>query len=434
MSPSLSDFPVVSARQAGLNPTRVVLGNGVVVLAKESRKTPAVTVQLAMRHGSVSDPEEHPGAMYLLGKVIDRGTANYSATAIAEALEDRGASLTVGVSRHLISLTSTCLAQDLRQVVAVLAEVVMAPTFPQSEVIIQKGEVVTQIRQDADSPAVTAVEGLMALLYGSSHPYGRLLKGTVEGIEAMPRDVLPALHGRYFAPEALSIAIVGDLPPDDAAAVCRQAFGAWERAAAADPPCPHVSPANSRRRVVLPMMNKSQADIAYGFTTIARSHPDYYAFWLLNVVLGHYAMGGRLGENIRERQGMAYYASSTLDANVHEGPLVIRAGVSAANVDRTIRAIDDELRLLAQDGITNRELTEARQYMVGSMPRALETNAGIAQFLTTSEFFGLDVDYDTRLFDLLGAVTLDQVRDLARRYLDPERASVVVAGPYDGAS
>jgi zinc protease len=143
-------------------------------------------------------------------------------------------------------------------------------------------------------------------------------------------------------------------------------------------------------------------------------------------------MGGRLGDNIRERQGMAYYASSSLDANVLAGPFTVRAGVSATNVERTIRAIDEELTTLAKDGITEKEMHESRQYMIGSMPRALETNAGIAQFLTTCEWFELGVDYDTRLPERLGAVTLDQIRDLARRYLNPDRATVVIAGPYEG--
>jgi zinc protease len=144
------------------------------------------------------------------------------------------------------------------------------------------------------------------------------------------------------------------------------------------------------------MMNKAQADIAYGFTTITRADPDYYVFWLMNNALGQYAIGGRLGDSIRERQGMAYYVSSVLDANLAAGPLVIRAGVSPANVDRATASIDEELTRLRREGLTEKELKESRQYMIGSMPRALETNAGIATFLQNAEFFGL-VDYDLRL-------------------------------------
>jgi zinc protease len=122
---------------------------------------------------------------------------------------------------------------------------------------------------------------------------------------------------------------------------------------------------------------------------------------------------------------------STLDANVVEGPLLVRAGVSPANVDRTIASIDDEIRSVATGGVTAEELEDSRRYLVHAMPRALETNAGIANFLQTAEFFGLGLDYDVRLPGLLRAVTLDEVHAAARRSLDPERAAVVIAGPYD---
>ena len=129
---------------------------------------------------------------------------------------------------------------------------------------------------------------------------------------------------------------------------------------------------------------------------------------------------------------MAYYVFSAFDANVAEGPLVIRAGVSPANVDRAIASIDEEVARLRRDGLTAKELDESRRYLIGSMPRALETNAGIANFLQTAEFFGLGLDYDVRLPDLLRAVTLDDVeRGCAPRVLDPDRATVVIAGPDD---
>ena len=151
----------------------------------------------------------------------------------------------------------------------------------------------------------------------------------------------------------------------------------------------------------------------------------------MNVALGQYALGGRLGDSIRERQGMAYYVSSVFDANLLEGPLIIRAGVSPANVDRAIASIDEELSNVRERGLTDKELDETRRYLIGSMPRALETNAGIANFLQTTELFGLGLDYDRRIPGLLRSVRLDDVRQAARA-LDPARASVVIAGPYGG--
>jgi zinc protease len=128
---------------------------------------------------------------------------------------------------------------------------------------------------------------------------------------------------------------------------------------------------------------------------------------------------------------MAYYVSSAADPNVVEGPLLIRAGVSPANVDRAIASIDEELARLVGDGVTAREIDESRQYLIGSIPRALETNAAIATFLQNAEFFGLGTDYDVRTPELLRAVTLDEVNAIARRIIDPGRAAFVVAGPYE---
>ena len=176
-------------------------------------------------------------------------------------------------------------------------------------------------------------------------------------------------------------------------------------------------------------MPRTVADIAYGFNTIARRDASYQPFSVLNNALGQYALGGRLGDRIREREGMAYYVFTAFEPNVGEGPLVIRAGVNPANVERTIAAIDDELRLIRTEGVTPREVAESKQYLAGSMPRMLETNAGIAGFLQVCEQFDLGLDYDRRLPGLIGAVTPDEVNELARRFLDPDVATSTVAGP-----
>ena len=415
----------------GLSPVRTVLDNGVVVIAKETRTTPAVTINLAVRAGTVCDPADAPGAMYLLSRVIDRGTATRSADDIAEELDSRGLALSTTVTRHAFSIVCTCLSEDFAPVLALLGDILRSPSIPEAELATRKGEVVTGIRQDDDSPAVRAVESLMALLYPDGHPYGRRLKGTAEIVEQLTRERLAGLHRRYFAPAELSVVVVGDVTASRARDNAARAFGDWATDRPPAVPLARPSPAASRRRLVIPMMNKAQADVAYGFVAIARADPAYEAFRLMNNAFGQYAIGGRLGDSIRERQGMAYYVFSSLDANVVEGPLVIRAGVSPANVDRTIASIDEEVARLVREGLTEQEVNESRQYLVGSLPRTLETNAGIAQFLQTVEFFGLGLDYDVRIPGLLAAVTRDEVHAAAARVLEPGRATIVVAGPYD---
>jgi zinc protease len=132
---------------------------------------------------------------------------------------------------------------------------------------------------------------------------------------------------------------------------------------------------------------------------------------------------------------MAYYAFSAFEPNLGQGPLVIRAGVNPANVDRAVGSIDEEIRRMAAEGLTADELAASKRYLAGSMPRMLETNAGIASFLLTCEQYGLGMDHDLRLPSLLDAVTLEQANEAARRFLLPERAAITIAGPYgDGAA
>jgi zinc protease len=416
----------------GLSPSRQVLPNGVTVIAKETRTTPAVTIYAGLHAGAIYDPPSGGGLAHFVSRMLERGTPTRTGDQIAEELDSRGVSLSISLNRHAISLICNCLVEDFDTILRILADLVIRPTFPDPEVETRRGEIVTLIRQDDDNPASKAADALMRILYGEAHPYGRSLRGTFESVAAIDGVALRRFHSERFLPGAMSLALVGDVEPDRAIDAATAAFGAWQAAPLPDLELPPVPDARERCVQIIPMMNKAQADIAYGFATILRADPRYYAYWLMNNILGQYSLGGRLGDSIREKQGMAYYAFSSLDANVIRGPLVIRAGVNPSNVERAVASIDAELARMAADGPTDREMTESKQYLIGSMPRTLETNTGIATFLQTAEFFGLGLDYDVRIPALLNAVTRDQVHEAAREALDPARAAVAVAGPYAG--
>jgi zinc protease len=409
------------------------LPNGLTVLAKETRTTPAVTIYAGFHAGSAYDPPARDGLAHFVSKTIDRGTSTRNADQIAEELDGRGVSLSVAVNRHAMWLIATCLAEDFEQVLALVADIAVHPEFPEAEVETRRGEIVTLLRQDQDNPATVAMDALMRSLYGESHAYGRRIRGVLETVESITRTELLGFHARRFAPQVASIALVGDLTPARAVDATSAVFGEWQHPAPGTVDVSFARRASVRRVQVLPMMNKAQTDIAYGFTAIRRLDPQYHAYALMNNILGQYALGGRLGDSIRERQGMAYYTFSSLDASVGPGPMIVRAGVSPANVERAVASIDAELLKMAAEGPTDKELAESKQYLIGSMPRTLETNVGIATFLQTAELFGLGLDYDVRLPTLFTAVTREQVHDAARAVLDPSRASVVVAGPYSGS-
>ncbi len=413
----------------GLSPERAVLDNGAVILVQETSAAPAVAINATVLAGSLYDPDDLPGLAHMTGRLLDRGTSIRSADLIAEALDERGVALRTATTRHTMTLSCTCLAEDFEDVLAIVIDLLRCPTFPEPELARKRHEVITALCQDEDNPGVQAVQSLFAHLYGPDHPYGRPATGTLASVERINRGTTAAFHAREVRPAVLSLAVVGDVRSGDVIDRATVQLADWWGAPAGPVVVPAPPVCTSRRRCTVAMPGKAQSEIAYGFTAISRLDPRYYAYWMMNNILGQFGLGGRLADNIRERQGMAYYAFSTFDASVGEGPLLVRAGVDPLNVDRAIDAIDVEVRALGLDGPTSAEIDETREALIGSIPRMFETNHAIASFLQTAEHFGLGLDYDQRLPGLLAAVTLDDVRTAAAEILRPERATVAVAGP-----
>lgn len=415
----------------GLSPVRTVLDNRAVVIVQETPTTPAVTMLATFLAGGFYEPAELPGMAYLTGRVLDRGTAHRSAEIISEQLDERGVALKVSTTRHTMSLGCTCLAEDFDEVLSIVLDVARRPVFPEPEIAKRRAEVITGVRQDDDNPAVKATETFFELLYGRGHPYGRRSKGSVESLEQIRRSDLVAFQEARVRPATLTLTIVGDVTADHALERASRELEGWNGPIPTEAAVPTAPSRICREWRFLPMPGKSQTDIAYGFVGVRRLDPRYYAYWVMNNVLGQFGLGGRLADNIRERQGMAYYAFSAFDPSVGEGPLVIRAGVDPANLERAIAAIDQEVRDLGTNGPSERELEESRNYLIGSIPRMMETNQSIASFLQNAEQFGLGLDYDQQLPRHLSAVTLDEVRAAAAEILSPDRAVVAAAGPLD---
>jgi zinc protease len=419
----------IQAPSRALAPLRTTLDNGVVVLAQESHAVPTIAVNATFLAGSLHDCGNSPGVAYLTRRTIDRGTLNRSADDIAATLDDRGVSLRTSLTRHTLSLSCVCLPEDFDEVLTLVADIARHPAFPEVEVEKQRQEAITSIREDQDDPARAAYDTLLELLYGSQHPYGRPFKGTVGTLETITRAQLVDFHRRRLTPSSLKLAIAGDVSAIGALSSAERAFAAWRSAASGHEPVAPPPDQLTRRIRAVDIPGKSQADIAYGFLAIRRLDPRYYAYWMMNNILGQFGLGGRLAENIRERQGMAYYAYSTLEAAEGEGALVIHAGVAPENVGRTIDAIDGEVRRLCVEGPTPEELDETRESLIGAIPRMLETHESIAEFLIYGERFGLGLDYDRHLPELLQQVSMNDVREAASHILNPARAAIAIAGP-----
>lgn len=409
---------------------RRVLANGLTILTARNPLVPAVSMAFGVNAGATGDPEHAPGTAALTARVLDKGTVAFDADAIADELEGRGASLSVGAGRQQITVGATCLVDDVTAVLPVACAVTRQPTMPEREVVTRRAELVTSIQEAADDPASVAVDALLTSLYPPPHPLGRPVRGRRETVEPLDRAALVAHHARYFVPGATIAVAVGDLDAEALADLIEAQLHDWTGTATPLPVAPAPPARRERSLVVRPMPDKSQCDVAYGAVGLSRHDPDYYPALVMNNALGQYALGGRLGDSIRERQGMAYYVYSQLDAGREAGPLMVRAGVSAENVERTIASIDQELTAVLTQGFTVDEVRDAKRYLIGSLPRQLETNAGIAGFLLSAELYGLGIDHDVRLPEHIARVTDEDVKRVAARLLDPAHALVVVAGPW----
>jgi zinc protease len=212
----------------------------------------------------------------------------------------------------------------------------------------------------------------------------------------------------------------------------RSALGDWQApgATANQSIPPAVSLAETRRELT-PIDGKTQSDIVLGWPGLARRDPDFMKARLTNTLLGVFGMMGRLGDTIRDEEGLAYYVYSQLEAGLTAGPWVTIAGVNPANVERAIDGILRQVRRLREEKVPEDELADSQSFLTGSMPIRLETNEGIANMILTMERYDLGFDYLARYDGLVNAVTVQDVQDMARKYLDPETYAVAIAGPDD---
>ncbi|MFQ3662393.1 MAG: pitrilysin family protein [Chloroflexaceae bacterium] len=409
--------------------TRYVAANGLVALIQRNPSAPTVSVRGEVRVGAVHETASQNGLAAFTGAALIRGAGERTFQQIVAETEDRGCSVNAGGGLHTSGFAGKALVEDLPLILAILADMLARPTFPPHEVEKLRGQVLTALRESEQETSTQAWRAARALLYPSEHPYSRLTSGTIETVQALMREDLLRFHQLYH-PAATTVAIVGDVEPEAVIATLESSLGAWQPVG--PPPgldLPPVPPLNAVLRRDVPMSGKIQSDVVWAVHGLRRTDPDYYPAMMANMILGRLGIGGRLGENVREEQGMAYYCYSNLDADVGAGPWSAVAGVNPANVERAIEALLHEVARFVAEGPTEQEVSDARAYLTGSLVLSLETNDGIAAALLAIERFGLGLDFIERYPAIIGAVTSDQIADAARRYLSTERYVLAVAGP-----
>jgi zinc protease len=409
--------------------TRVQLSNGITVLARANFSSPSVVINGSLSAGSLFDRDEQLGLADFTAEALMRGTAQRSFQEIYDALETAGASLGFSGGTQITSFGGRSLAEDLDLLLKLLAEALRQPIFPEDQVERLRAQLLTGLAIRAQDTGEMASLAFDQLIY-AGHPYSRPDDGYPETIQAITREDLVAFHSTCYGPRGVIIAIVGAVEPQKAVEQVSRALGDWENPRQPDPPTlpPVVGALQSKtRKVEIP--GKYQADVVLGAVGPERRSPDFLAASLGNNILGQFGMMGRIGEAVREKAGLAYYAYSTVSGGLGPGPWYVTAGVDPANVERAVELIQAEVTRFTSKMVSEQELVDSQSNFVGRLPLSLESNSGVASVLFNLERYDLGLDYYRRYPDLVRGITRDEILETARRYLSAERMGVAVAGP-----
>lgn len=429
-------MPFTGLAGAGEGPTlaaeRFPLSSGGILLVSPNRNTPTVAMRASLSAGSIRESDAQAGLAHLTSSSVMRGTTRHTYREIADAVESVGASLHFGSSLENAYSGAKCLAGDAAFLLKMMAECWREPVFPAEEVEKVRSEVLTAIREQKDDTRTVAEHTFRRLLYPPEHPYGRNNIGEEETVAALGREEVVAFHRRAFDPRSLILVIVGDVEPEAVREAAEKALGDWRNGALPEPVIPPLPVRAARQRALAPMMHKSQADIVLGFPALERRSSDYHAADLACSIVGRFGLMGRLGKSVRDEQGLAYYVFARLQAWKYGGHWVTQAGVNPKNVVQARESIWRELRKLASEPVSQEELREVQSSQIGSLALRLETNDGIAAVLHEIEYHRLGSDYLQRLPGIIRGLSREQLLEVSRRYLAPETAVEVIAGPYQG--
>jgi zinc protease len=409
---------------------RIELPNGVVVLGQAQPGDPAVSVRLRVHAGAQLDPEGKDGLAYLTGRMLLRGSGGATFEAMNDLTDGLGAAIGVGPGRIHTDLSIKCLIEDLPQMLDIASTALRSPDFPAEELEKIRKETLGAIRDREDSTGAQADRAMRDQIIPLGHPLRRHVIGEPETINAIAIEELAAFHASSYGPRVLTISIVGGIPDlATAARMIDERFGDWTSPAVKPADAPGIAPLPATSRVDKGIAGKSQSDISIGYPTLLRSDPDYFPLELGNLILGRLGLAGRLGASVRDKQGLAYHVSSSLEAGRSVSTWTAHAGVDPGNVDRTIESIQAEVARLRSELVTDEELSDAKSYLTGSVPLALERNDGIADLILSIEHQRLGLDYLDRYPDLINAVTADQILAAAAKHLDEHRLAIGVSGP-----
>jgi zinc protease len=420
-------------RAPTLNIERVELGNGLVLLLSESRSVPAVSINCIVKAGERYVSDEQAGLGSLAGTLLDAGTETRTATEIAELIESVGGALETGASSATTGVSLKVLSGDLDLAIGLTADLLRHSAFPEDRVRMEVGRRVAELQARQDEPRVVASDEFNEIVYAGT-PLRRPTLGYEATVARLTPDDLRAYHRNFFGPERTIVAVAGDFDASTTAERLRAAFGDWKNDGQVPPPDVPAPRLQAQPITRLVNQDKEQLNIFLGHLGIARTHPDYHALRVLDVILGDSpGFTSRIPRVLRDEQGLAYttYCHIARAASLDPGRFVAYIGTAPDNLRRAVDGLREQIALITREPPTADEVAGAKSYLTGSYVFEFETNTQLTSFLAAAELYGLGFDYPARYLDEVNRVTPDEVFRVAREHLHPDKLTLVVVGPVE---
>jgi zinc protease len=399
--------------------------SGIKAWLVEDYTVPIVTVSVSFQGGSVQDPPGKEGLANLISTLFDEGAGNLDSKAFQSRLEKLGTSLSYSDSRDHFSGTMRSLKEDSNEAFDLMRLSLTELRFEENAINRMREALKSQIASDSNDASNKAASALRKSLF-RGHPYARSARGSVKTLDGITRDDIVAHFGKLFARDNLTVAVVGAMSADETAAMLDKVFGSLPQKAELVP----VPPAQMQFGKRIDVEDSgTQIEISMALPAVTRDSPRFFAAYLMNQILGGGSFSSRLYDEIREKRGLAYSVGSSLSTLDHAAYLTASSGTRADRADETLRLMREEIARMANEGPTQEELDAVKKYVIGSYAiNNLDTSGKIANVLISMQTEGLGIDYLDKREELINAVTLDDVKAVARQLLGVE-PTIVVVGP-----
>jgi zinc protease len=404
---------------------KVVQGpTGVEAWLSEEHALPMIAVNISIPAGSAYDPSDKPGLANVMASLLDEGAGDLASDAFKQALESKAIKLSATAERDYVVVTLTTLKENADEAFRLATLALTHPRFDTEAVERIRASLLASLKQEDEDPSRAAVKAWYASYYGT-HPYGHPTQGTPAGISAIKSDDIKRFATDHLVRGGIKVAVAGDITEVQLKKYLQQMFVSM--------PAKSVSfvakPADVGKPGTHMVVRNETAPVAvFGSVGPMRADPDYIPAFVANYILGGGSFSARLMDEVRDKRGLTYGIYTQVNDFRSASITVGQVQSEKTKIQTAIDVTKAEMAKFAKDGATAKELAEAKTFLTGSFPLALDSDAKIARALNGYQRSGLGADYVVKRNGLINAVTLAQVNAAAKKFFDPANLVVVIAG------